>query len=93
MHCEDKACLCLQFCALVILAAMDPADVPQDVENIATRVSRPSEESGPPTPQQMVTGRSLNIQQQDQDHVQWPLSQEEKGPHVSEELCMASLSS
>ena len=71
---------------------MDPANVPQDAENIAARVSKPSEEIGPPTPQQLVIGRFFNILQQDQDHVQWPLSQEEKGPHLPEELCMAPLS-
>ena len=72
---------------LVDVTAMDPAE---DAENIAARVSRPSEESGPPTPQQMVTGRSLNIQQEE---MQWPLSQEEEGPHCPEQLCMTTLSS
>ena len=66
-------------------------DVPQDV-GIVTMVSRPSKEVGPLTPEQMVTGKLLNIQQQDQDHVLCPISQEEKGPHLPEKLCMAPLS-
>ena len=65
------------------------ADVPQDAENIAAVVFRPSEEVGPSTPQEMVVVR---FHQQGQDHVQWPLSQEENGPHLPEKLCMAPLS-
>ena len=69
---------------------MDPAtDVPQDAENI---VAIPSEEVGPSTPQEMVVVRFYTVQQQGQDPVQWPLSQEENGPHLPEELCMAPLS-
>ena len=62
---------------------MDPADVPQDtVEDIATMVSRPIEEVGPPTPQQVVTGWSL------QQEMEWSFPQEEEGPHCPEQLCM-----
>ena len=69
---------------------MDP--VPQDAENIVAVISRPSEEVGPSTPQEMVVVRFYTVQQQDQDPVQWPLSQEENGPHLPEKLCMAPLS-
>ena len=75
---------------------MDQAvDIPRDTENIVTVVSRPSKEVGPSTPHEMVVGISYvyTAQQQDPDHVQWPLSQEENGPHLSKKKCMAPLSS
>ena len=66
---------------------MDPADVPQDaVEDIAAVVSRPIQEVGPPTPQQIVTGWLSKFQQQE---MEWLFPQEEEGPRCPEQLCMA----
>ena len=65
---------------------MDPDVSQHELESRITVV--PEEETGPNTPQEMVTGRSLNVQQQDPDHLQWPISQEEQGPHLPEELVL-----
>ena len=65
---------------------MDP-DVSQD-ELESGIIVVPGEETGPYTPQEMVTGRSLNVQQRDPDLLQWPISQEEQGPHLPEELIL-----
>ena len=65
---------------------MDPADVPQDaVEDIAAIVSRPIQEVGPPSPQQIVTGWLSKFQQQEIERL---FPQEEGGPHCPEQLCM-----
>ena len=58
---------------------MDPdvSSSQNESENGTTVV--PEEENSPHTPQEMVSGRYLNVQQQDPDHLQWPISQEEQG--------------
>ena len=52
-----------------------------DPQNIVPVVPIPSKEVGPHEPQEMVVSR---FQEQDPDHVEWPISQEEKGPHLPE---------
>ena len=75
----------MQFAVYCILhitfaVAMDPVVFQDGSEDSITVV--PKEETGPHTPQEMVTGRYLDVQQQDSGH----MSQEEQGPHLPEEL-------
>ena len=67
-------------------ADMDPVVSQDESESRTTMV--PEEETGPHTPQQMVIGRSLNVQRQDPDQIQGPISQDEQGPHLPEELIL-----